>query len=170
MHNNHTVDLKAGYEWWLMKQAKARNPSIKLYGLPWAYPGWVGNDPQTGVHNATATPFDHPEQTVRYMMEWVRGAKTEYGLDINYLGIWNESPSNANYVKMLRRALDSEGFNATRIVAQDGGAQICAALMADPEYAKAVDVIGLHCRLTTHVTPLTCLFRPLRFFRPDHLP
>jgi len=24
-----------GYEWWLMKEAKARNPAIKLYGLPW---------------------------------------------------------------------------------------------------------------------------------------
>ena len=34
MHNNHTVDMQAGYEWWLMKEAKARNPDIKLYGLP----------------------------------------------------------------------------------------------------------------------------------------
>jgi hypothetical protein len=30
MHNNATVDLNAGYEWWLMKQAKQRNPAIKL--------------------------------------------------------------------------------------------------------------------------------------------
>ena len=35
MHNNHTVDLESGYEWYLMKEAKARNPDIKLYGLPW---------------------------------------------------------------------------------------------------------------------------------------
>jgi galactosylceramidase len=28
-------------EWWLMKEAKARNPDIKLYGLPW---GWPGSD------------------------------------------------------------------------------------------------------------------------------
>lgn len=26
-----------GYEWMLMREAKARNPSILLYGLPW----WV---------------------------------------------------------------------------------------------------------------------------------
>ena len=41
MHNNHTIDLDTGYEWWLMKEAKTRNPEIKLYGLPWAFPGLV---------------------------------------------------------------------------------------------------------------------------------
>jgi hypothetical protein len=29
-----------GYEWWLMEQAKQRNPNIKLYGLEWSAPGW----------------------------------------------------------------------------------------------------------------------------------
>jgi hypothetical protein len=30
-------------EWWLMEEAKARNPDIKLYGLSWAVPGWIGD-------------------------------------------------------------------------------------------------------------------------------
>jgi len=144
MHDNETIDLRAGYEWWLMGEAKRRNPEIKFYGLPWAFPGWIGNDLQTGAQNITATPYDHPEQTVRYMLEWVRGAKSEYNFDIDYLGIWNESPSDATYVKMLRAALDAAGFHNTRIVAQDGGAQICNAMHNDAEYAAAVDVIGLH--------------------------
>jgi galactosylceramidase len=144
MHNNHTVDLEAGYEWWLMKQAKARNPDIKLYGLPWAYPGWVGADPATGAFNDSGTPFTYPEQTCRYVLEWVRGAKSAHGLDIDFIGIWNESPSDAAYVKLLRRTLDAAGYGHTRIVAQDSGAQICDALAQDAEYAAAVDVIGLH--------------------------
>ena len=144
MHNNHTVDMAAGYEWWLMKEAKARNPRIKLYGLPWAFPGWVGADPASGAYNASATPFTHPAQTCRYMLEWVKGAKAAHGLDIDYLGIWNEAPSDANYVKMLRRALDGAGFNHTRIVANDRGPDICDDLAADADYAAAVDVIGLH--------------------------
>ena len=98
MHTNDTVNLDAGYEWWIMTEAKRRNSAIKLYGLPWAFPGWVGNDPHTGIPNTT-TPYNHPEQTVRYMLEWVTGAKAEHSLDIDYLGVWNESPSDATFVK-----------------------------------------------------------------------
>ena len=114
------------------------------YGLPWAYPGWVATDPVTGKHDHNATPFQYPEQTSRYVLEWVRGAKAAHGLDIDYVGIWNESPSDATYVKMLRRTLDAAGFQATQIVAQDGGTQICTDIAADAEYAEAVGVIGLH--------------------------
>eukprot|EP00037_Helgoeca_nana_P029891 m.363526 g.363526 ORF g.363526 m.363526 type:complete len:1033 (+) comp28068_c0_seq2:228-3326(+) len=144
MHDNTTVDVTAGYEWWLMTEAKRRNPDIKLYGLPWAYPGWVATNPLTGAQNSSGTPFDYPAQTTQYILEWVKGANHTHGLDIDYLGIWNEAASDATYVKMLRGALDSAGFTNTLIVAQDGGAEICTALAADPGYAKAVAIIGLH--------------------------
>ncbi len=26
-----------------MKEAKARNPDVKLFGLSWGVPGWIGN-------------------------------------------------------------------------------------------------------------------------------
>jgi galactosylceramidase len=32
-------NFQRGYEWWLMTEAKARNPDIVLYGLPWSFPG-----------------------------------------------------------------------------------------------------------------------------------
>ncbi len=35
-------NCNTGYEWWLMQQAKARNPGIKFYGLAWGAPGWIG--------------------------------------------------------------------------------------------------------------------------------
>ena len=76
------------------------------------------------------------------MLEWVRGANATYGLEIDYLGIWNEAPSNARYVKMLRATLDAEGFTNTRIVAADSGAQICPQLAADPEYAAGLQKFG----------------------------
>ena len=47
-------------------------------------------------------------------------------------------------VKLLRRTLDSAGLHHTRIVAQDGGSQICTAMRADPALAAAIDVVGLH--------------------------
>ena len=48
--------------------------------------GWVQNDPTTGAHNDTAGPYKHPEQTARYVTEWVKGAKLEHDLQIDYVG------------------------------------------------------------------------------------
>jgi galactosylceramidase len=145
MHSKDQLDLTAGYEWWLMTEAKKRNPDITLYGLPWAFPAWVGNDPVTGAPNASGTPFTHPQQTADYMLAWVKGAKTEYNLDIDWLGIWNESPTDATYVKTLRKTLDDAGFSHTRLVGHDSGGQAnCVAMETDPAYKAAVDVIGLH--------------------------
>ena len=44
-HKHTATDLNCnrGYEWWLMEQAKARNPGIKLAALSWGAPGWIGN-------------------------------------------------------------------------------------------------------------------------------
>ena len=142
MHDNHTVDLGTGYEWWLMQEAKKRNPDIKLYGLPWAYPGWVGDDPING--SSSGSPFAYPEQTSRYVMEWIKGAKSQYSLDIDYIGIWNERASSPDYAAALRRTLDDAGFGSIKVVAKDGGADICDTLTKDPAYAKTVDIIGLH--------------------------
>ena len=42
----HTEDeapnFGRGYEWWMAQQAKKRSPGLKLYGLPWEWPAWVG--------------------------------------------------------------------------------------------------------------------------------
>jgi hypothetical protein len=32
-HTSGAINCSSGYEWWLMEQAKALNPNIKLYGL-----------------------------------------------------------------------------------------------------------------------------------------
>ena len=43
MHNRTDLNFKRGYEWWLITEAKKRNPKIKLYALPWGFPAWIGN-------------------------------------------------------------------------------------------------------------------------------
>ena len=60
-----------------MTEAKKRNPNIKLYGLPWAFPAWVGN--------GTGNPYAFPDLTSEYIVKWVDGAKTVYDLDIDYV-------------------------------------------------------------------------------------
>ena len=56
-----------------------RNPNIKLYGLPWGFPGWLGK----GTHN----PYIDPVQTADYVVNWIKGAKTVYNLTIDYIGV-----------------------------------------------------------------------------------
>jgi len=34
-HASGSINCSAGYNWWLMEQAKALNPNIKLYGWAW---------------------------------------------------------------------------------------------------------------------------------------
>src|ERR1035441_5227514 len=43
MHTRSDLNSQRGYEWWLMKEAKNRNPNIILDSLAWGAPGWIGD-------------------------------------------------------------------------------------------------------------------------------
>jgi len=138
MHSKNDLDYERGYEWWLLSEAKKRNPNIKTYGLPWAYPGWVGGPEQSG------SPFTHPELTSEYILKWLEGARKVYSVEIDYIGIWNERASDATYAKTLRKTLDAAGFANTTLVAKDGDKGICDDMAKDKDYAAAIGVVGLH--------------------------
>src|SRR5689334_6637705 len=70
-HTQGTVNCDAGYGWWIMEQAKARNPAIRLYALAWGAPGWTGSF------------LSH--RTITYIVQWLRCAR-RHGLEIDYLG------------------------------------------------------------------------------------
>ncbi|OPL20700.1 galactocerebrosidase-like x2 isoform, partial [Mytilus galloprovincialis] len=55
MHNSWDENYYRGYEWWMMKEAKKRNPDILLYGLPWGWPGWIGNGTHNPYYNVNTT-------------------------------------------------------------------------------------------------------------------
>ena len=44
MHSRGDIDCNRGYEWWLLEEARARNPQVVTYALSWAVPEWVGDD------------------------------------------------------------------------------------------------------------------------------
>ena len=92
-HARGSVNCNAGYEWWLMEQAKARNPNIKLYGLAWGAPGWIGSG------NFWSTDM------INYLIAWLNCAAS-HGLTINYLGGWNERGYNISWYEQLRSALE----------------------------------------------------------------
>ncbi|XP_036405723.1 galactocerebrosidase-like isoform X1 [Megalops cyprinoides] len=137
MHYENDENYFRGYEWWLMREAKKRNPNITLIGLPWAFPGWVGH--------GTNTPFEYPDITVFYVVTWIIGAKQYHDLDIDYIGIWNERKFDSKYIKLLRYTLDKSGLERVKIIASDNLWQpISLSLLLDPELHKVVEVIGAH--------------------------
>jgi O-Glycosyl hydrolase len=122
-----------GYEWWLMREAKKRNPQILLDALQWGAPGWVGNGNFYSDDNA------------RFIASFVLGAKKYHSLNIDYVGIWNETPYNTQWIKTLSKELKRNSLSA-KIVAAD---EVCSWNIAedmknDPELMAAVDVIGTH--------------------------
>ena len=68
-------------EWWRMKEAKARNPAVSLYGLPWTFPGWVtesGKGGTTDNGNLTLIARVLTPKTARYVSRYGReGAPVE---------------------------------------------------------------------------------------------
>ena len=85
-----------------MKEAKKRNPNIKLVGLPWTWPGWLGQE--------TVLPYANRSLSANYIVKWIDGAKRYHNLTIDYVGIWNERPFDVEYIKELRRVLNLYGF------------------------------------------------------------
>lgn len=143
MHSENDLDCTRGYEWWLLREAKRRNPNIITYGLPWAFPGWVKGDDGEGNN-----PFSRPDLTASYIVEWLRCARDTHGVDIDLVGLWNEcgNPGQGEneYAKLLRRTLDEEGFADTKIVAKDNDFSVCEEMANDQEYNDAIHAIGLH--------------------------
>ncbi|XP_061192943.1 galactocerebrosidase-like isoform X2 [Saccostrea echinata] len=136
MHHQSDLNFNRGYEWWLLKEAKKRNPDILLYGLPWAFPGWIGN--------GTRDPYHNPSLTADYIVKWISGAKEVHNLTIDFIGIWNEKPYDVTYIKTLRKTLDTRGFVQTKIVASDSGWGIINDMNKDQDLAKIVDYVGVH--------------------------
>ncbi|CAH1783526.1 unnamed protein product [Owenia fusiformis] len=139
MHSADDEDYTRGYEWWMMKEAKKRNPAIKLAGLPWSFPGWVGGD--------TTWPYTHPEVTAKYITKWVIGAQKYHNLSIDYIGVWNEKPYDVQYIKILRQMLDQASPH-TQIIAADilgqNGFDIIRYMQKDPELNRSVSIVGIH--------------------------
>ena len=110
-HYRDDLNCHRGYEWWLLEEAKKRNPDIVTYVLSWAVPKWVGNDTY------------YSDDNINYHMSWLKCARDEHSeLNIDYIGAWNErSWGNPDWIIQFRQAMDDEGFNNTKIIIPDGG-------------------------------------------------
>ena len=133
MHDRSEENYNRGYEWWLMEQAKARNPEIMLDGLEWGAPGWIGGGTFFSQDNAD------------YIAKFIEGARKYHNLMIDYVGIWNETPYKNEWIKLLKKTLVAHGLT-TKIVAADAVNtwEIVDAMEKDPALKEAVYAVGVH--------------------------
>ncbi|GAA1214835.1 ricin-type beta-trefoil lectin domain protein [Kitasatospora nipponensis] len=141
-HTKGTVDCNQGYEWWLAEQAKLRNPNIKLYGLAWGAPGWIGvNDP---ANPSPGQPYFWSQDMIDYLVGWF-GCAAQHHLPIDYIGGWNEREYNATWYKDFKAALVASGHGGTKVVAADSyDWNLASDMAADPQLNAAIDVVGMH--------------------------
>ncbi|MEU0877062.1 RICIN domain-containing protein [Lentzea sp. NPDC005914] len=146
MHTATDQNYQRGYEWWLMKEAKSRNPSIKLAALAWAAPGWIG------------TSDVWTSNMITYLLNYLRGARDVHGLTIDYLGGWNENGYSVQWFVDLRNALNANGFGNVKIVGADGGWDVVDDMRSNTAFRNAVDVVGAHypCRGVSESTGDYC--------------
>jgi galactosylceramidase len=151
-------DSTRGYEWWLMSEAHKRNPNIVLEILPWGAPGWVG-DP------TAAKPTLYTKKMAAYVVDFIRTAKRDYGLDISYAGPWNEKVHDVGYIKELHRQFEGAHLD-TKIICCDeypgqgsGQWSIADEMLKDPELASAISVIGVHYPLVNGAITTTSAAR-----------
>ncbi|MGH3096170.1 MAG: discoidin domain-containing protein [Streptosporangiales bacterium] len=135
------LDCGRGYEWWLAKEAKKRNPDIKLAALAWGAPGWAGGDdgsPDGGFYSP---------RTIDYYLNWLSCAE-KHGLHIDYLGGWNERGYDTSWYVELDKQLAKQ-FPYVRIIAADDCCRsdlwrVADSMAQDKAFKKAVDVVGVH--------------------------
>ena len=134
-HTAGDLNCDRSYQWWLIAEAKKRNPNILLYALAWGAPAWVRG------------PNYWSSETLDYLLAWIECGRTHKFM-IDYLGGRNESTwwSRQWYIN-LKAALAARHY-PTKVVAADSaqtyGWIFPEILADDPGFAAAVDIVGVH--------------------------
>ena len=129
-----------GYEWWLMQEARKRNPDIRFDVTAWDAPDWVGSNGNGGFWS---------QDMCDYYVQWIKAAKTYHGLDVNFSGCRNERGTNLPWVKLYRKTLDKAGLQNVTIHGFDNWRPenkwlFAKDLATDPELNAAVGIISNH--------------------------
>ena len=124
-----------GYEFWLMAEARKRNPKVILDCLPWSFPGWV-----SGAFS---------QDSADWFVAFLDAAKKHHGLKLDWVAAgWNEKGTDLNWiVKQLRPTLDARGYADVKLQGPDdcGNAwSIFDALEKNPGANKILKAVGYH--------------------------
>ena len=141
-HYRGDCNFHRGYMWWVMSEAKRRNPKLSLDATAWSAPAWVGNY--------------WSQDMADYYVSWLSGLREVYGLELDAIGCHNEKGVSYDFAKMLRHTMNERGFSKVKLHAFDnwGGGKMnfLKDMQNDPELSDAIDVVSAH---TFSEIPLT---------------
>ena len=124
-----------GYEFWLMAEARKRNPRIILDCLPWAYPHWVEDR--------------FSQKSADWFAAFLQVARAHYGLELDWIAAaQNEMGTDLDWIqKYLRPTLDARGFAKVKLQAPDDDSEywkIFDILEQRPELDRLIGAVGYH--------------------------
>ena len=136
MHTREDLDYSRGYMWWILREAKRRNPDLTLDGTGWSAPGWVGNGKFWS------------QDAADYYVKWLQGLRKVYGLEFDAIGCRNEKGYDMNFAKMLRASLNANGFDKVKLHAFDHWPKdkfdFVKELLTDEKLRDSIDIISAH--------------------------
>lgn len=124
-----------GYEFWLMAEARKRNPQVLLDCLPWSYPYWLPKPWSQEAADWSVAFLDVAKKNYGLKMDWVAAAWNEHGADINWI------------VKKLRPTMNPHGYAHVKLQAPDednNSWKIFEDLEKNPEADKVIQAVGYH--------------------------
>ena len=130
-----TEPMPRGFEFWLMAEARKRNPQVMLDCLPWSYPYWV------------SSPFS--QDSADWYVAFLDVAKKHYGLKMDWVAAaWNEHGTDMNWIaKTLRPTLDAHGYADVKLQAPDEDNKswlIFDEMEKNPVANKVLQAVGYH--------------------------
>jgi len=149
MHTRDDLDYNRGYTWWIMKEAKRRNPKLSLDATAWSAPGWIGDNKNNEVNQVDRDNADFWSQdAVEYYIKWLEGLRSVHGLELDAIGCRNEKGASASFAKALKKALLTRNFKNVKLHAFDNWGEnkldFVSGMLRDKELRDAIDVISAH--------------------------
>ena len=140
MRTRDDLNYYRGYTWWFLREAKKRNPNLRLDGTAWSVPGWIGNGEFWS------------QDTADYYVKWLEGLRNVYGLEFDAIGCRNEKGANFDFVKKFRATLNAHGFAKVKIHGFDNWPNdkfdFVKEMLTDQTLQDSLDIISGHILAT----------------------
>jgi len=145
MHTRDDLNYSRGYTWWILQEAKKRNPDLSLDGAAWSVPGWIGHGKFWS------------QDAADYYVKWLQGLRSVYGLEFDALGCRNEKGTDYDFAEKLRAALNANGFEKVKIHAFDNWPankfDFVKDMVTDEKLRAAIGIISAHTLLKVPASP-----------------